>query len=107
MDTLELQSDERVRVVSRRSRYRGRIGTVHSLTASGLSARVGFGNEQAVLRLTSLERLSPKAHTAERTNPKARTAEEAIIDLADELTRLLRIITRNAENDAGDKRGTP
>ena len=87
MVSSELQTGEEVRVLSLRSRHYGRVGTVHSLTPSGLYARVKFGEERHRFKLTSLE----------RTNPRARTVEEAMIDLAVELGRYVRIVADREE----------
>ncbi len=75
-----------------------------SFTESGLYARVDFGDERAPLRLTSLEWTGERPRVAEWSRQSGRTAEEAIVELADELTRLLRIMGRKAEG-ALDARG--
>ena len=87
MVSSELQTGEEVRVVSLRSRHYGRVGTVHSLTPSGQYARVKFGDERPRFKLTSLE----------RTNSRVRTVEEAIVELADELSRYVRILAQREE----------
>jgi hypothetical protein len=75
----------------------GRVGSVRRLSASGESAAVDLGDRSPAVRVTSLQRMSEQVRTAENT----------VAELAKELTRLVRLVSRGPEARAQRREGPP
>ena len=88
----QLESGDEVKVIAPGSPYRGLTGVVRSVSLSGKSVSVKFSEhtDEKTVRLTSLELLGGR-----------RSASQAVVDLADALTRLVRVSSEVIE-DRGD-----
>jgi hypothetical protein len=93
----ELPPGERVRVVATGSPCCGRVGSAKRLSASGKLAALGLGGRSPTVRVTSLRRASERV----------RTAEGAVAELAEELARLVRLVSHGPEARAKCRDGAP
>lgn len=97
---MSLQTGEVVKVIVKRSPYSGATGRVERLTRSGKSVWVTFEKnnrtETARFLVSSVQKTSEVARRKSK-----RTAEDAIIELADELTRLVRLVSEHVEARVG------
>jgi hypothetical protein len=93
----EFQPGERVRVIALGSPCCGRVGSVKRLSASGKSAAVGLGDRSPAVRVTSLQRVSEQV----------RTAEDMVMELTEELVRLVRLVSHGLKARARRREGPP
>jgi hypothetical protein len=93
----EFQPGEQVQVAVAGNSHFGRVGHTHRLSASGKSAAADLGNTRPTMRVMSLERISEWVWMT----------KDAVAELAEELTRLVRLVLRGLEALARCRDGSP
>jgi hypothetical protein len=86
----EFQPGELVRATVAGSPCFGRVGHTNRLSASGKLAAADLGNAHPTARVMSLERISERV----------RMTEEVVVELAEELTHLVHLVSRGLKAHA-------
>lgn len=112
MRSQEFHPGQLVKVKVPSSPYRGRVGRLEKCTSSGKQATVDLGGTIGIRRFwtTSLEPVASSARPKGGPRSKAgdppaqRGVEEALVDLVDQVARLVRITADRIEESGARER---